>query len=122
ILGLAGGGVGLLLGQWGVSGLLRVLPGDVPRTELIAVDTTVAVVTILAAVVASVLFGACPALHASRANASQVLRSSGSRSATGRSRSRSVLVVAEIALTSVVLVAAGLLAGSLAKIERVDPG
>ena len=122
ILGGAGGALGLLLGQWGVTGLLRVLPRNVPRTDTIAIDGTVAVVTILTAMIASVVFGALPALHASRANASAVLRSSGSRTATSRSGSRSVLVVAEIALTMVLLVSAGLLAGSLAQIEAVDPG
>lgn len=122
ILGGVGGALGLLFGQWGVVWLLRVLPGDVPRTDTIAVDATVAVVTVLVAVVASIIFGALPALHASRANASAVLRSAGSRSATGRSGGRSILVVAEIALTMVMLVAAGLLAGSLARIEAIEPG
>ena len=122
ILGLAGGALGLLAGQWGVSWLLQVLPGNVPRTSGITVDATVAAATILAAVVASVVFGAWPALHGSRANAAHVLRSGSARTVTGRSRSRSVLVVAEIALTMVVLVAAGLLAASLSKIEAVSPG
>jgi len=122
ILGCAGGALGLLAGQWAVAWLLRVLPANVPRTSGIAVDATVAGATILAAVVASVVFGAWPALHGSRARAALVLRSGNARSVTGRSRSRSVLVVAEIALTMVVLVAAGLLAGSLARIEAVSPG
>lgn len=122
ILGVTGGALGLLLGQWAVAALLRVLPANLPRTGGIAIDGTVAVATLLAAVLASVLFGALPALQAARANASSVLRSAGARTTSARSGSRSVLVVLEVALTLVLLVAAGLLGRSLTRLQDVAPG
>ena len=122
ILGLTGGALGLLLGQWGVALLLRVLPSNLPRISGITIDGTVAVVTLVVAVLASVLFGALPALQAARTNASTVLRSAGARTTSARSRSRSVLVVLEVALTLVLLVAAGLLSRSLTRLQDVAPG
>jgi putative ABC transport system permease protein len=82
----------------------------------------VAVATLLAAMVASIVFGALPALQASRTRAAMVLRATDGRTTTSRSRSRSALVVLEIALTLVLLVAAGLLSSTLAQLQRVDSG
>jgi putative ABC transport system permease protein len=123
LLGAAGGVVGILAGGWLITLLVGLLPSNVPRADGIALDATVAVVTLVVAVAASVLFGALPALQASRSGAASVLRAAGSRGSTGgRSTSRSVLVTLEVAMTLVLLVSAGLLANSLARLERVDPG
>ncbi len=122
LLGVVGGALGLLCGQWGVSALIRVLPDTLPRVGEVAVDGTVAVVTLVAAVLASVLFGAVPALQASTTSAAGVLRATDGRTMTGRSMSRSALVVVEVALTLVLLVAAGLLSSSLSRLQEVDPG
>jgi predicted permease len=121
VLGVAGGIVGLLLSSWLVVLLLQVLPRGLPRTDAIRLDTTVMLVTLMASLVTGVLFGILPALQASRTQAAQVIKESGARGSS-RARGRSALVVAEIALTLVLLAGAGLLANSFLRLQRVDPG
>ena len=121
VLGMAGGILGLLLSSWLVVLLLKVVPRGLPRTDAIRLDTTVMFVTLLASLATSVLFGILPALQASRARAAHVIKESGERGSS-RARGRSALVVAEIALTLVLLAGAGLLANSFLRLQRVDPG
>jgi putative ABC transport system permease protein len=68
------------------------------------------------------LFGVVPALQASRADAAVALKRTGDRAASSRAGARAVLVVAEIALTLILLVAAGLLVNSFLRLQRVDSG
>ena len=85
---------------------------------------SVASATILVAFASALLFGLVPALHAARADASLALREA-DRTTTGgrqRARTRAALVLAEIALTSILLVSAGLLLNSLVRLQHVDPG
>ena len=121
VLGLAGGIVGLLVSSWLVVVLLQMLPRGLPRTDAIRLDTTVMLVTLAASIVTGMLFGILPALQASRTRAAQVMKESGERG-SARARGRSALVVAEIALTLVLLAGAGLLANSFLRLQRVDPG
>jgi predicted permease len=124
ILGLAGGIAGLLVGGWAVAALVSMLPDGTPRTEQIGLDLNVAAMAIAIALASAFLFGLIPALHASRTHESTVLRS-GDRGSAGdrqRTRTRAALVVAEVALTLVLLVSAGLLANSFLRLQRVDPG
>jgi predicted permease len=121
VLGSIAGVVGLLLSSWLVVLLLKVVPRGLPRTDAIRLDSTVMLVTLLASLATSVLFGILPALQASRARAAQVIKESGERGSS-RARGRSALVVAEIALTLVLLAGAGLLANSFLRLQRVDPG
>ncbi|HET7697909.1 MAG TPA: ABC transporter permease [Vicinamibacterales bacterium] len=121
VLGVAGGIVGLLLSAWLVVLLLQVLPRGLPRTDAIRLDTTVMFATLAASLVTGVLFGILPALQASRTQAAQVIKESGERG-SARARGRAALVVAEIALTLVLLAGAGLLANSFLRLQRVDPG
>jgi putative ABC transport system permease protein len=121
-LGVAGALAGLLLGAWLVALLTRVLPPNIPRREEIALDWTVALVALAIALLCSALFGAIPALQASRTDALATMKESGSRTMSSRSRGRATLVVAEIALTLVLLVGAGLLINSFVRLQRVDSG
>jgi predicted permease len=121
VLGIVGGVVGLLLSAWLIVLLRQVLPRGLPRMDAIHLDTTVMLVTLLASLVTGVLFGILPALQASRTQAAQVIKESGERGSS-RARGRSALVVAEIALTLVLLAGAGLLANSFLRLQRVDPG
>jgi putative ABC transport system permease protein len=124
LLGLTGGIAGLIAGSWAVALLVSVLPEGTPRVEHIGLDRTVAAVAIATSCVSALIFGLVPSLQASRASTSAVLRS-GDRTATGdrrRTRTRSALVVAEVALTLVLLVSAGLLTNSFLRLQRVDPG
>jgi putative ABC transport system permease protein len=122
-LGAIGGAVGLLVGSWLVVLLLRVLPSGVPRSDEIALDRIVAMVTVLVALGAGVLFGVLPALQGSRADSPMALKEGG-RGSTGGARTlgRSALVVAQVALTLVLLVGAGLMLNSLLRLQRVDSG
>lgn len=121
VLGLAGGIAGLLISFWLVAVLLRLMPEGVPQVNAIGVDGTVAAIALLASLVTGLLFGALPALQASRAEATHVIKASGERGST-RARGRATLVVTEVALTLVLLVGAGLLANSFLRLQRVDPG
>jgi putative ABC transport system permease protein len=120
-IGVAGGGVGLLISSWLVVLLLKLMPAALPRTDNISLDGTVMIVTLLASLATGVLFGILPALQASRTQAGSVIKQAGERGSS-RARGRSVLVVGEIALTLILLVSAGLLANSFLRLQRVDPG
>jgi putative ABC transport system permease protein len=124
LLGVIGGLSGLLLGAWMIGVLTRVLPDTVPRADTIALDRMVALVTLLTALGTGLLFGVLPALHASNTDALAALKQGGARGATGgmRTLGRSALVVAEVALTLVLLAGAGLLVNSLLRLQRVDSG
>jgi len=122
VLGAAGGAVGLLLAAQLVDWLVRVLPAGVPRAETIGLDRTVTLVTLGASLVTGVLFGVLPAWQASRSEATAAMKETGERGSSSRARGRAALVVAEIALTLVLLIGAGLLARSFLRLERVDPG
>lgn len=123
LLGAAGGVVGVLAGSWAIALLLKVLPDNIPRAAQIGLDTRVTAIAIGVSFASALLFGLVPALQASRADASHVLREA-ERGSTGRrrARTRAALVVCEIALTLVLLVSAGLLANSFIRLQNVDPG
>jgi predicted permease len=122
VLGALGGLAGLLLGAWLVPVLADFAPGGVFRTQYVRLDTTVTMVTMVVALGTGVLFGLLPALQASQANAIATIRDQGDRVTAARARARSGLVVLEIALTLMLLAAAGLLLNSFLRLERVDSG
>ena len=125
MLAAIGGGLGLLLAAWSIHLLLAVIPDGVPRADEIGLDARVALAALVISVVSAMLFGLLPSLQASRTDASSSSRDAGDRATTaGRNRAltRSALVVAEVALTLVLLVSAGLLANSFLRLQRVDPG
>ncbi len=123
LLGLAGGVLGLLLAVWGVDALVGLAP-NVPRLAEIGIDRAVLGFTFGLAILTSLIFGLVPALQSSKADLNETLKESG-RSATGvirRRRLGSALVVAEVALSFVLLVGAGLMINSLVRLQRVNPG
>jgi putative ABC transport system permease protein len=122
VVGLIGGLLGLLLASWLVVVLLRVLPPDIPRVEAIALDRVVAAITLLTALATGMLFGVLPALQASRTDTAATIKQAGDRGASARARGRSALVVAEVALTLMLLAGAGLLINSFMRLTRVDSG
>jgi len=124
LLGGVGGSAGLLLGYWAIALLLAVMPEGIPRADQIQLDARVAAVTLAVAFASALMFGLIPAVHASRTDASLALRDADRTTTSGshRARSRAVLVLAEIALTSILLVSAGLLLNSLIRLQHVDPG
>ncbi len=122
LLGLIGGFCGLMLGAWLVAYLTDVLPQALPHADEIRLDTVVALVTLTVSLATGVLFGVMPALQASRADAGTALKRTGDRGSSARARARSALVVAEIALTLVLLAGAGLLLNSFMRLRQVDSG
>jgi putative ABC transport system permease protein len=123
LLSLFGAAGGVALAVWGVRVLVAIAPTVLPRREEIAVDGTVLLFTLAVALVTGALFGLIPALQASRVQVSDALRE-GSRGSdgAGRGRLRSVLVVAEVALSLVVVIGASLLIRSFVRLQGVNPG
>jgi len=122
LLGSAGGGLGLLLASWGMQGILRVLPEELPRVEEIRLDGRVLLFTLASSVLASILFGLAPALSASRGDLHGTLREAGRGLSGVRHRAQGVLVAVEVALALVLLIGAGLTMRSLARLWNVDVG
>lgn len=123
MIAVAGGAAGLLLAVWAVSWLVSLGPETIPRLHEISVDTRVATFTLLVSAATGLLFGLAPALQISKPAFTDALKESGRTTAGLRkSRLRSALVVSEVALSLVLLVGAGLLIRSFAKLNQVDPG
>jgi putative ABC transport system permease protein len=123
LLAISGGAAGLLLAWWGVELLLSIAPDNLPRAYDIRLDTRAAGFTLLVSLLTGILFGLLPALQASKTNLSVTLKEGG-RDAAGllRRRLRGLLVVGEVALAFVLLIGAGLLIRSFARLTEVDPG
>src|SRR5271168_2358692 len=122
LLGLAGGGLGLLLAAWGTQAALKVLPETLPRAQDVGVDGRVLIFTLVASIVAGVLFGLAPALKISRPNLQETLKESGRGGSGARHRAQGVFVVVEMAMALVLLVGAGLMIRSLLDLWNVNPG
>ena len=110
MLATIGGTLGLLFAYWGVRTLVALGPEQVPRLQSISLDAHVVLLTAGTSLLAGLLFGLAPALAAS----TQV------RQVTVRPRG--IFVIAEVALSFVLLIGAGLLLRSFVAIGRVDPG
>ena len=123
VLGLAGGALGLILASWLTRTLLALGAERIPRGDAIGVDLRVLLFTAALALITALLFGAGPALYATRSHAGGALKEGG-RTSDGRmhGRAQQWLIVSEIALTLMLLVSAGLLAKSLWRLESTDPG
>ena len=128
LLAFAGGASGLMLGSWGVRGLLALAPGDLPRVQEIgsipALEPGVAGFTVLLAIVTGMMFGLVPALQVSSTDLASALKESGGRMGTGlrHRRTRSALVGAEVAIAVVLLCGATLLIRSFAAMHAVTLG
>ena len=128
LLGLLGGALGLLLAVWGVDALMRLLPKlnftfqslYLMRDE-IRIDRVVLLFALGVSIVTGLIFGLVPGWQVSKTDVNESLKES-SRGSGGNQRPHSALVIAEIALALVLLVGAGLLMNSFARMLRVDPG
>jgi putative ABC transport system permease protein len=124
LLAFVGGLLGLLLAIWWLDALVAFNPGDIPRLTGVGVNANALMFTFAASVVTGLIFGLVPALQASRGNLNQTLREGGRGSAGNvkNARLRGVLVVAEVALSLVALIGAGLLIKSFNRLLSVDAG
>ncbi len=123
LLSLAGGALGLLMAFLGTRTLLVLAEGSVPRTDSVSIDIRVLVVTALVSIAAGLLAGAFPAFKISGLHGGRILRAGSRTIATGRrNRLRYGLVVAEIALSVILVIGAGLMIRTLSELTRVDVG
>ena len=122
VLAVVGGAVGVLLAFWGTAALVAVSPPDLPRIEAIGLNAPVIAFAAALALLTGLVFGVVPALQARAAAIGATLREGGRGSAAGRGGMRPVLVAAEVALSLILLVGAGLLLRSFASLQAVDPG
>lgn len=124
LLSLAGGVLGVLLAFWGVDLILALDPGEVPRITPIAIDGTVLFFGLAVSLVTGVLFGVVPAWQASCPDLQGTLRDQarGTTGDGGRHLARAGLVMAEVAISLVLLVGAGLLFRSLISLLDVPLG
>jgi putative ABC transport system permease protein len=122
VLALLGAGLGLVLAVGGVKVLAALLPADLPRPHDFTFDGRVLGYTLAAAVLTALLVGLAPSLQGSRTALGGVLRAGDRGAAAAQGPWRSLLLVAELGLALVLLVGAGLLVRSFARLTAVDPG
>ena len=122
-LALMGSVVGLLLANWSKNALKWLDPGGIPRLEETSLDASVFGFVLGLAFLTSLIFGLVPALWAARTDVNKQLKEGGSLSqSSGDFRLRSLLVVTEVALATLLLIGAGLMVRSFARLLEVDTG
>jgi putative ABC transport system permease protein len=124
ILAGIGGILGLLIAQWGTEALITTVPQNIPRITAIQLDGAVLAFTLLVSLGTGMIFGLVPAWQASDIDLNTALKT-GARIGTDgehKHRLRNGLVMSEVALALVLLVCAGLLIQSFARLGRVKPG
>jgi putative ABC transport system permease protein len=124
LLAVIGGALGLLLSYWCVEALVALSPPNLIGEGQVGINLTVLVFTLAVSLLTGVAFGVVPAVETSRLNLSESLKES-SRGNVGGGRAgrvRGVLVVAEIGLSLVLLVGAGLMVRSFLRLQAVNPG
>jgi putative ABC transport system permease protein len=123
VLAAIGAAAGLGLAWMGIRVLQRLAPEDLPRLETIQLNLQVLGFTALACLAAIGIFGMLPAWRASRPGVANLLRGSGRNAGLmGGSALRSVVVMAEVALSFVLLVGSGLMFRSFFELQHIDPG
>ena len=124
ILALAGGLLGLALSSYGIMAITKLLPPDFPRLSEIGMDWRVFGFTLGASLLTGFLFGFAPALHMSKTDVQEAMKETGRGTAGSarHTRLRHALIVAEVALSVVLLAGAGLLFRSFMRLQAVNAG
>lgn len=127
-LGFLGGLMGLTVAALSLYAVRSFNPGNIPRLDAIGIDGSVLLFTFGVSLFTGILFGLAPALRVAATDLNTALKTEGRSSHSGsglrmaKYRLRGLLVICEIALSLVLLVAAGLLIRSFLRLERVPPG
>lgn len=128
LLSMVSGVLGMIVGVAGVRALIAASPAGLPRigenSSALGVDWRVLAFTLVVSLATGILFGIFPALVASRTDLNAVLKAGGSRSDTGfrQGRTRSALVISEIAIALVLLIGSALLIRTFMALRAVGPG
>ncbi len=124
LVALAGGLLGLLLAWQGLQLLIALSAEQVPRLQTARIDSVALGFTLAVSILTSLLFGLAPALQATKPDLNQTLKEGGRSHTDGlrRNRLRGVLIVSEIALSLLLLVGAGLMIGSFARLVTINRG
>ncbi len=124
ILAVAGGACGLIFAHFGAVFMVKFVGNQLPRSGAVALDVWVLAFALGVSLVTGILAGLLPALRLTREDVSEALKQSAGRTASesGGTRTRGALVVAEVALSLMLLIGAGLLIRSLWMLRSVNPG
>jgi predicted permease len=127
VLGVLGGAAGLVIARAGLAVVRSVNPGNIPRLDAITIDGTVLAFTFGVSLLTGIIFGIAPAIRAAKVDLNTALKAGGRAQGDGgfgssRKRLRSLLVVAELALSVMLLIGAGLLVRSFVRLQAVPPG
>ena len=122
LLSLLGGALGVLLAAWALPVLLALSPPQIRGFKEIALNREVLGFSLAASVLTGIFFGLVPAFFASSSNPNESLRAGERGSTASGRRGRAILITAEVALSLVLLIGAGLMIRSFDKLTRVDPG
>ena len=124
VLGVIGGGLGILVAVWAVDGVTALIPAAAPRASEISLDGSAVAFAAVLALVAALLFGLAPIVHARKTDLHGALKD-GSPRMTGskaRLRVRRALVIGEVALAVVLVIGCSVMVRSFLKLQRVDLG
>jgi predicted permease len=122
LVSLAGGVLGLLLATWGRELLVRDAARFTPRAEGAGIDTTVLLFALGVSLVTGIAFGLVPALQRRESLAASLVAAGARTTGAGGVKTRSLLIVFQVAISFVLLIGAGLLIRSLLKVQDVNPG
>ena len=122
LLAIIAGGIGVLLATWGTSALVALSPDSLPRAREIGFDWRVLAFTSVIALTTGIVFGLLPAIWGPRVDLTDALKEGSRGSTGGGGRLRKLLVVAEVALSVMLLVGAGLMLRSFSRLRSVNPG
>ena len=115
---------GMLLAAWGLDALIALSPGDIPRLDQTRLDVATLAVTLGLTLATGIVFGLVPALQATKHAPAEHLKAAARSTTPGRANqyARAALVAAEVALSLMLMVGAGLAARTLLQLQRVDTG
>jgi len=122
LLAALGGAAGLLFAQWALGALVAFGANLIPRVLEIRIDPLALGFSLVVSLLTGLMIGLLPAWQASRVNVLDALKEAGRGAVGTRDRLRATLLVAEVALSLVLLIAAGLLLTSFARLQQVQPG